>query len=133
MAISLSSLNVVKASETAQKLEIIDEETGALTGIVLDVIGSNSDKIQKIITKVANAKRQADKLAEKKGKDAPVSKVEDDIEFIQELTAARIVGWSGIEEPYSVENALELIKINPVIREQVTTFSDNVSNFVKKK
>jgi hypothetical protein len=133
MAISLSSLNVVKASETAQKLEIIDEETGTLTGIVLDVIGSNSDKIQKIITKVANAKRQADKLAEKKGKDTPVSKVEDDIEFIQELTAARIVGWSGIEEPYSVENALELIKINPVIREQVTTFSDNVSNFVKKK
>lgn len=133
MAISLSSLNVVKASETAQKLEIIDEETGALTGIVLDVIGSNSEKIQKIITKVANAKRQADKLAEKKGKDAPVSKVEDDIEFIQELTAARIVGWSGIEEPYSPENALELVKINPVIREQVTAFSDNVSNFVKKK
>lgn len=133
MAISLANLNVVKASETAQKLEIIDEETGTLTGIVLDVIGSNSDKIQKIITKVANAKRQADKLAEKKGKDSPVSKVEDDIEFIQELTAARIVGWTGIEEPYSVENALELVKINPVIREQVTTFSDNVSNFVNKK
>jgi thymidine kinase len=132
MGISLASLNVVKASDDAQKLDILDEESGKATGIVLSVIGSNSDKITKLVAKAVNGRRQAEELAKKKGKDVQPSKVEDDIEFAQELAAARIVGWEGIDEPFSPENALQLVTINPQIREQVMVFSDNASNYLKK-
>ena len=132
MAVSISSLNLTKASDTPAKLELIDEESGKSLGITLSVIGSHSEKITKLIAKAVNAKRQAEELAKKKGKDVQPSKVEDDLDFANELAAARIVGWEGIEESFSADLALELVKTNPQIREQVMTFSDNASNYLKK-
>ena len=132
MAISLASLNVEKQCDTPFDLAIIDEATGKETGIVLQVIGSHSSKITKLVAKAVNAKRTAAALAAKKGgKDAPIDKVEDDIAFSTELTAAKIVGWSGIEESYTPELAFELVSTNPVIREQVSQASDDMRNFTK--
>ena len=84
-----------------------------------------------MIAKAVNGKREAARLAAKKGKDAPVEKVEDDLLFGFELAAKRIVGWKGIEEPFTPENALTLVRTNPVIREQIMTASGTVSNFFK--
>ena len=132
MAISLASLNVEKQCDTPFDLAIIDEATGKETGIVLQVIGSHSSKITKLVAKAVNAKRTAAALAAKKGgKDAPIDKVEDDIAFSTELTAAKIVGWSGIEEAYTPELAFELVSTNPVIREQVSSCSDDMRNYTK--
>lgn len=133
MAISLASLNIEKQCDTPYSLAIIDEATGKETGIVLQVIGSHSPKISKLVAKAVNAKRTASALAAKKGgKDAPVEKVEDDIEFSYELTANKIVGWSGIEEEYTPELAYTLVSTNPVIREQVSQASDDMRNYTVK-
>jgi hypothetical protein len=131
MAISLSSLNVEKKCDTPYKLDIIDEQSGAVTGITIDIIGEHSKVISDLVAKAVNGKREAQRIATKKGKDAPVEKVEDDIMFGIELAAKRIVGWSGIEEAFSPELAIELVKTNPSIREQVMTASSNMSNFTK--
>jgi hypothetical protein len=131
MAISLSSLNIEKASDTPFKLAIIDEQSGQPTGIEIDIIGEHSKVIADLVAKAVNGKREAARIAAKKGKDAPTEKVEDDILFGYELAAKRIVGWSGIEESFTAENALELVKTNPVIREQIMTASGVVTNFTK--
>jgi hypothetical protein len=131
MAISLSSLNVEKASDTPFTLAIIDESTGVATGIEIDIIGEHSKTIADLVAKAVNGKREAARMATKKGKDVPADKVEDDLLFGYELAAKRIVGWVGIEEAFTPELALELVKTNPTIREQIMTASGNVSNFTK--
>jgi hypothetical protein len=129
MAISLASLNAVKASDTPYSLDIIDEVSGASTGITLQVIGAHSEVITKLVAKAVNAKRTADTMQAKKGKEPVPTKVEDDIMFSIELAAKRIVGWTGIEEPFSPENAIKLCEINPAIREQVVAASENPANY----
>lgn len=131
MVISLSALNVEKKCDTPYKLDIIDEQSGTSTGITLEIIGEHSKVISDLVAKAVNGKREAARLATKKGKDAPVEKVEDDILFGVELAAKRIVGWSGIEETFSPELAIELVKTNPSIREQVMNASGNMANFTK--
>ena len=131
MAISLSSLNVEKASDTPYTLAIIDEQSGQATGIEIDIIGEHSKTIADLVAKAVNGKREAARIAAKKGKDAPADKVEDDLLFGFELAAKRIVGWKGIEEEYTPENALTLVRTNPQIREQIMAASGNVSNFTK--
>lgn len=129
MAISLASLNMVKASDTPYSLDVIDEVSGASTGITLQVIGAHSEVITKLVAKAVNAKRTAEAMQVKKGKDPQPSKVEEDIDFSIELAAKRIVGWTGIEEAFSPENAFQLCKINPSIREQVVAASENPANY----
>jgi hypothetical protein len=131
MAISLSSLNVEKASDTPYTLSIIDEQSGQATGIEIDIIGEHSKVIADLIAKAVNGKREAARIAAKKGKDAPADKVEDDLLFGFELAAKRIVGWKGIEEDFTPENALTLVRTNPTIREQIMQASGNVANFTK--
>ncbi len=131
MAISLSSLNIEKASDTPYSLEIIDEQSGQPTGITIDIIGEHSKVIADLIAKAVNGKREAARIAAKKGKDAPADKVEDDLLFGFELAAKRIIGWKGIEEDFTPENALTLVRTNPTIREQIMQASGNVANFTK--
>ena len=131
MAISLKSLNVEAACDTPYDLDIVDEQTGKSTGITLKVIGAHSQVITKLVAKAVNAKRQAESQLAKKGKDVPVTKVEDDLEFGIELAAKRIVGWSGIEESFTPDLAFELCKTNPVIRDQVVAASEDMSHYTK--
>lgn len=130
MAISLSSLNVEKASDTPFTLAIIDEQSGQATGIEIDIIGEHSKVIADLVAKAVNGKREAARMAAKKGKDAPADKVEDDLLFGYELAAKRIVGWKGIEDEFNADNALLLVKTNPSIREQIMTASSVVTNFL---
>jgi hypothetical protein len=131
MAISLSALNVEKACDTPFTLSIIDEQSGKATGIEIDIIGAHSKVIADLVAKAVNGKRTAAAMAAKKGKDTPADKVEDDIAFSYELAAKRIVGWRGIEEPFTPELAFELVKTNPQIREQIMQSSENMANFTK--
>lgn len=131
MGISLDSLNVVKASAAPFTLDIVDD-AGNKLGFSLDVIGSNSEVITKFFAKAMNARRTAEDMQRKKGKDVQVTKVEDDIAFANELAAKRIVGWNGIDDEFSPERAIKLIETNPMVREQVMNASDDIRNFTNK-
>ena len=55
-----------------------------------------------------------------------------------EAVACRICGWNGTvngaEVPeYSEENAIELVKVNPIIRAKVLEISNDITNFTKSK
>ncbi len=130
--LSLNDLDVSKACEVAHEFEVKDEVTGKGTGLFLTVIGGHAQAIQDFSKKELNARRLAEALAAKRdprGKNPKVVSIEEDIEFSTELVAMRIVGWRGIVEPYSHENAVRLCTINPPIKEQVLAVSEDLKNF----
>ena len=131
---SLNDLDVSKACEIPHEFEVVDEVTGEGTGFFLSVIGGHAQKILDFSKDEMNARRVAEAMAEKRdprGKNpkAKVVPIEQDIEFSTELVAMRVVGWRGIEEKYSHENAVRLCTINPPIKEQILAKSEDLKNF----
>jgi hypothetical protein len=130
--LSLNDLDVAKACEVPFEFEVTDDATGKGTGLHLTVIGGHAQAIRDFSAKELNARRLAEAVAQKRdprGKNPVVVQIEDDIEFSTQLVAMRIVGWRGISEPYSHENAVKLCTINPPIKEQVLAVSDDLSHF----
>lgn len=128
---SLKDLDVGKACETPFKMEVTDEQ-GKGVGIFLFVIGAHAPAVQEFTKTSLNERRREDALAEKRdprGKQVHVRPVEEDFEFGTRHIAVRIVGWEGIEEPYSPAQAVKLCTINPEIKEQVLAVSENLKNF----
>lgn len=127
---SIDDLDLVKASETSFSFEYINESTGKGTGIFISVLGSQAPKVQEWIRKELNKRRAQEALLAKRGKDTE-RLVEDDEEFAINAAAIRIVGWDGINQPYSHENALRLVTVNSEIRDQVFKASNELANFTK--
>jgi hypothetical protein len=132
--LSLNDLDVSKACEVAHEFEVLDEITGKGTGFFISVIGGHAQKILDFSKDEINARRVAEAMQEKrdprgKNPQAKVIPVEKDIEFSTEIVALRIVGWRGITEPYSHENAVRLCTINPPIKEQILAVSEDLKNF----
>jgi len=133
MAVSLAQLNLKAKSDQAYEFEVVDEDDGQGMGIFISVVGEHSKKVQDLITNTVNGQRRAEAI--RKGKSAAKKEdytpVEEDIDFSNQLAAARIVGWKGISEEYSPENALLLCSTNPSIKDQVTVESQKIKNFTK--
>lgn len=131
----LDDLDAVSASETPFELEYIRAD-GANTGVFLLVLGSQSEKVQSEVNRLVNdrRKKQAQAAALRKGADkADFTPIEDDIAFGHRLTAVRLVGWRGIKQEWSAENAYRLVSRNSEIAEQITTASNDVANFLPTK
>ena len=137
MTLSLDQLDATKASATAFEFEYIDTSTGECTGVFLSVLGSESEIVSAEVAKLINERRRkqaAREVQQKIGtgtKPVEFESIESDIEFGQRLAAVRLVGWRGISEPFTPENALRLCSNNRDIAAQITTHSDAISNFMK--
>jgi hypothetical protein len=129
--LSLADLNLVDASENAYEFEYLRSD-GRPTGVYISVLGSQAPKVQEWIRKTLNRRRTQEALAAKRGKEIE-RMVEDDEQFGIEAAAIRIVGWRGISEPYSPENALALCSNNSEVRDQVFEASNNLGNFSKSQ
>lgn len=128
----LDQLDQAKACEIPYEFEVTDDATNEGLGIFLSVIGGHAAAISDLTTKRLQRRRVNEAMAEKadpRGKRLHVVPVEEDIDFGYELVAVRIVGWRGIEEPWSPENALRLCKLNSSIREQAFAKSEDMKNF----
>jgi hypothetical protein len=133
--ISIKSLDARAASEVPFKFEFIDA-LGNETGVILHVLGGQSDAVTRKVNAMMNERRRAaatKEVAQKTGGRKPVEfdTVEDDIEFGQRIAAVRLVGWDGLDEPYTPELALELIRSNLDIANQVSEKSSDMANFMK--
>jgi hypothetical protein len=131
--LSLSALSAVAASDTPFEIEYV-LPNGEGSGVFLSVLGGQSATVQEAVNKMVNDRRRKQAAAEalKKGPDkADFTPIEDDIAFGHRLTAVRLVGWRGITEDWSAENALTLVRSNADIAEQITSASNNLANFMK--
>ncbi len=131
--LDLSDLDAVAAGDTPFEIEYMRAD-GSGSGVFLLVLGGQSEKVQAEVNRMVNERRkkQAAATALAKGPDrADFTPIEDDIAFGHRLTAVRLVGWRGIKQEWSAENAFRLISRNSEIAEQVTTASNNLANFMR--
>lgn len=133
---SLSDLDATKASESAFEFEYVNP-AGDPTGIFFQVLGSQSETVTAEVSKLVNDRRRKEAVREvqrKMGtgkKDVGFETMESDIEFGQRLAAIRLVGWRGISDTWSFENALRLCQTNRHIAAQITEQSEEMANFMK--
>ena len=132
--VSLSSLNTRQASEQPFWFDYVGPD-GEATGIRFGVLGSQGYTVQRAINEAVNQRRRKEAIREAEGASASpadqVTPIEDDIAFGQRLAAVRLIGWEGIEDPFTPENALLLCQTNPEIAAEVTKQSNRVGNFTK--
>lgn len=128
----LSDLNLKEQTEKPYCMEYINEH-GQPTGLFLLVIGDQSPSVQAWRNKQWNAERVHNHMNEKRGVKKDVTLIEEDIDFGTEYVSRRIVGWKGLDDPWSPEGAFRLCQINPLIMEQVKAASENIGNFTKSK
>lgn len=133
----LSSLDLSSTSENGYEFEFIPEATGIGEGFFITVLGKHADTVKEWTRKAVNNMRDRERMLAKKGKD-DYRKVEEDEAFGIQLAAITIIGWKGLSDggkpvEYSKEMALQLCKMNPEVRDQVSTASDLMSNFIKSK
>lgn len=134
---SLDQLDASKAAAQSFEFEYINTATGEGTGIFLSVLGSESETVSAEVAKLLNERRRkqaAREVQQKIGvgaKPIEFDSVESDVEFGQRLAAIRLVGWRGISDPWTPENALRLCRSNRDIAAQITQQSDASANFIK--
>ena len=130
--LDLNDLDAVTAGDTPFEIEYVRAD-GSGSGVFLLVLGGQSEKVQSEVNRLVNDRRKkaAQAAVVTKGADAATfTPIEDDIAFGHRLTAVRLVGWRGIKQDWSAENAFRLISRNSEIAEQVTTASNDLANFM---
>lgn len=134
-SMSLAQLDARKAGETPFEFEYV-LPNGSGSGVFLSVLGEQCEKVSDEINRLVNERRRREQMAAVQASNsrpgqAPVASVESDIEFAQKLAAVRLVGWRGIEEPFTPENGLQLVKSNADAMQQIIDASKSVTNFLR--
>jgi hypothetical protein len=136
MTLSISDLDTSRASSEAFEFEYVNA-LGEPSGVFLQVLGSQAEAVTQEVARLVNERRRkeaARDVARKVGtgpRAVEFETLESDVEFGQRLAAVRLVGWRGITEPWSPENALRLCRGNRELAAQVTMQSDMTGNFTK--
>jgi len=134
--LTFAALNFKAASEQPFEFEFLlpgDEPSG----FFLSIIGSQSDTIEKASNALTDNERRAElvvaaQAAKARADHPPIRPVAETIKGGREMVAKRIVGWRGIDVPYSPEKALELVNQNLEVYNQVLKNSNDIRNFVGK-
>jgi hypothetical protein len=130
--ISIDDLDLAAASEEGHEFEVTSPKTGKGLGVFITVLGDQSEKVTAFIRKRQNAKRREFAIAARKGRPSDdFDTVEDDESFVVEACIVRVVGWRGLNDPFTEENARRLLTKNAAIRKQVLEESGNLANFTK--
>lgn len=127
--LSIDDLDLTAASDTPFDLEILNIK-GVKTGIIIQVLGSESEKVQEWTNRQANRIRTQATQKSVTGKDK-VRTAEEDDEYIIESAAVRVVGWKGLKDEYTKDNATRLMSRNVHVRMQVLTASNDLGNYSK--
>ena len=136
MTLSLDDLDSTKAAADAFEFEYVNA-LGEPSGVFLQILGSQAEVVTREVARLVNDRRRkeaARDVARRVGTGPKVVEfetLESDVEFGQRLAAVRLVGWRGITEAWSPENALRLCRGNRELAAQITTQSDLTGNFTK--
>jgi len=127
--LSIDDFDLSTASDTPFDLEVLNTK-GVKTALTLQVLGSESEKVQEWTNRQANRIRTQATQKSVTGKEK-VRTAEEDDEYIIESAVVRIVGWSGLAEPFNKENATRLMARNVHARMQVLQASNELGNYSK--
>ena len=134
--IDLAAIDTVKGSNEGFDIKIYHPGTMVDLGIVINVLGKDSDEFQKVSR--AQSKKRMAKMA--KGgfriQNIPPPSAEEIEADGMELLAKCTKHWSGVvidskEIEFSYDNILMVYKRFPWIKEQVDTAIGDRANFIK--
>lgn len=133
--LALSDLNARDHGAEAFEFEYLTPE-GEGSGVFLSVLGGQSERVRNEVNNLINARRKKEQViaarnAVSRATSADFTPIEDDISFGQRLAAIRLVGWRGISDPFTPENALLLCQTNDDVAAQVLEESNRTANFLK--
>ena len=129
---SLADFDQVSASETPFEFQL-KRADGNPSGVFLSILGDDAEKVQKFTTRRVNEDRRQMVLRAKSRKQDEYTPIEDDISFAIEAAVIRTVGWRGLKEPFSAENARKLFTSSKDARAQVMEESAKAANFMQRK
>jgi hypothetical protein len=127
--LSIDDLDLTAASDAPFDLEVLSIK-GVKTGITIQVLGNESQKVQEWTNRQANRIRTQATQKSVTGKDK-VRTAEEDDEYVIESAVVRIVGWSGLKDEFTKDNATKLMNRNVHVRMQVMTASNDLGNYSK--
>jgi hypothetical protein len=127
--LSLDDFDLSTASDTPFDLEVLNTK-GVKTALTLQVLGSESEKVQEWTNRQANRIRTQATQKSVTGKEK-VRTAEEDDEYIIESAVVRVIGWSGLAEPFNKENVTRLMARNVHARMQVLQASNELGNYSK--
>ena len=131
--LDLKKTNVAVDAEAGYEFELIHPATGEGTGGFIKVRGEHSKVVQAFARKRINEFQKREKMAKGKGKELEFTTDELE-EMAVENAVNRIISWRGIgadgvEVPFTVENATQILTEHPWIRKAVSEESENILNF----
>jgi hypothetical protein len=127
--LSIDDFDLSTASDTPFDLEVLNTK-GVKTALTLQVLGSESEKVQEWTNRQANRIRTQATQKSVTGKEK-VRTAEEDDEYIIESAVVRVIGWSGLAEPFNKENVTRLMARNVHARMQVLQASNELGNYSK--
>jgi hypothetical protein len=128
--VSILDFDAVKDSSNAIDVDMKSVD-GESLGIIFKVIGKNADEVQQLQRKMMRKRQTEEFIAQRKGKPLDPVPIEELEEQGLDLTAVRVVGWEGVNEPFTKELLMQVLKRNPHWVEQVLEASSADANFIK--
>lgn len=129
--VSFSDLLVGKKSEAVECEYVLPD--GQQTGIYFSILPDQCAQAREATNALINRRRQAEAAREADAlltRSQPVTPIEEDIQFSQNLAAIRLVGWRGIADvEYTPERALELCRENPDVASFILARSRKLASF----
>lgn len=137
MSFDLKKNNLAKMADEGYEFELRLPELNEPVGAFLTVRGSNSDKVKAFGKRRFNEQQAKELQAKRKGREPDPMTIEEAEDVATESAVVRLISWRGLEEdgvevPFSVEKAREVLKAHPWIREAIIQESDTLGNFMRK-
>lgn len=127
---SLDDLDITKQCDESFEFEVVDVN-GKPTGVFIQVVGAYATRVVEHSRNALNARRVQADLNEKRGTKQKSRTIEEDAAFGTEMCAIRVIGWRGIKQDCTPDNAIRLCTINPPIKEQILKASEDLTNFTQ--
>lgn len=126
--IDITEFDLVGACETGHSFELRNPE-GSVTGVSVTVLGAFAPEVVAWSAAVAEKFINEQRMAQRKGKSAK-AKTQEELKA-QNIDGAvvRVVGWSGVRQPYTPELLRAALNRNPHWVAQIVDESENLGNF----
>jgi hypothetical protein len=128
--LDIESFDLGEKCETPFEFELLDK-FGKGTGGFISVYGDDAPLVKSFVYKYSNNLRIQEAANERLGKKSKVRTIEEDISASNELVAIRVASWRGFKQECTFDNAVRLVSLNSLAREQILAASGDLANFTK--
>ena len=123
-------LNAVSDSDAPMPMTVFRAD-GKSTVLELLVLGRFATVVEKSNAKFYQKFQKQIEMAKRKNNKEPSMTYEEAQISDLDATMARVAGWQGVEDAYSIAGLRHLLTDNPHIKVDIVDFSDDLTNFTK--